>query len=122
MSKISISQWILKAVFLEMRILRIRQYVMWPMNFCKLSKMSYLSHKKTKFVLMSCMNQINNCVFTFSLRIVTNIMHFRFNFDACPVYLPFGFVHLTHQNLMSPLTLFCHNPLEKGNTQLLISK
>ena len=27
------------------------------------------------------------------------IMHLRFDFDACPVHSPFGFVHLTHQNL-----------------------
>ena len=26
------------------------------------------------------------------------IMHLRFNFDACPMHSPFGFVHLTHQN------------------------
>ena len=26
-------------------------------------------------------------------------MHLRFNFDACPMHSPSGFVHLTHQNL-----------------------
>ena len=26
------------------------------------------------------------------------VMHLRFNFDACPMHSPFGFVHLTHQN------------------------
>ena len=47
------------------------------------------------------------------------IMHLRFNFDACPVHSPFGFVHLTKQNL-SVRALFCHNSLAKVNTQLLI--
>ena len=47
------------------------------------------------------------------------IMHLRFNFDACPMHSPFGFVHLTHQNL-SARALFCHNSLAKVNTQLLI--
>ena len=46
-------------------------------------------------------------------------MHLRFNFDACPMHSPFGFVHLTHQNL-SARTLFCLNSLAKVNTQLLI--
>ena len=46
-------------------------------------------------------------------------MHFPFNFDACPVHLPFGFVHLTHQNL-SASALFCHNSLAEVNIQLLI--
>ena len=49
------------------------------------------------------------------------IMHLRFNFDACPMHSPFGFVHLTHQNL-SAHALFCHNSLAKVNTQLLIYK
>ena len=49
------------------------------------------------------------------------IMHLRFNFDACPVHSPFGFVHLTHQNL-SARALFCHNSLAKVNTQLLTYK
>ena len=48
-------------------------------------------------------------------------MHLRFNFDACPVHSPFGFVHLTHQNL-SARALFCLNSLTKVNTQLLICK
>ena len=47
------------------------------------------------------------------------IMHLRFNFDTCPVHSPFGFVHLTHQNL-SARALFCLNSLAKVNTQLLI--
>ena len=47
------------------------------------------------------------------------IMHLRFNFDACPMHSPFGFVHLTHQNL-SARALFCLNSLAKVNTQLLI--
>ena len=48
-------------------------------------------------------------------------MHLRFNFDACPMHSPFGFVHLTHQNL-STRALFCLNSLVKVNTQLLICK
>ena len=48
-------------------------------------------------------------------------MHLRFNFDACPMHSPFGFVHLTHQNL-SARALFCLNSLAKVNTQLLIYK
>ena len=39
-------------------------------------------------------------------------MHFRFYFDVCPVHSPFGFVHLTHQNL-SVRTLFYHNSIYK---------
>ena len=46
-------------------------------------------------------------------------MHLHFNFDACPMHSPFGFVHLTHQNLRAR-ALFCHNALAKVNTQLLI--
>ena len=38
------------------------------------------------------------------------IMHLRFNFDACPMHSPFGFVHLTHQNL-SARALFRLNSL-----------
>ena len=53
------------------------------------------------------------------LRNCDKIMHLRFNFDACPMHSPFGFMHLTHQNL-STLALFCHNSLAKVNTQLLI--
>ena len=47
------------------------------------------------------------------------LMHMRFNFDACPMHSPFGFVHLTHQNL-SARALFCHSSLAQVNTQLLI--
>ena len=47
------------------------------------------------------------------------IMHLRFDFDACPMHSPSGFVHLTHQNL-SARALFCLNSLAKVNTQLLI--
>ena len=49
------------------------------------------------------------------------IMHLRFNFDACPMHSPSGFVHLTQQNL-STRALFCLNSLAKVNTQLLIYK
>ena len=49
------------------------------------------------------------------------IIHLRFNFDACPMHSPFGFVHLTHQNF-STHALFCHNSLAKVNTQYLIYK
>ena len=55
----------------------------------------------------------------FMLKNCDKIMHLRFNFDACPMHSPFGFVHLTHQNL-SPSALFCHNSLAKLNTRLLI--
>ena len=47
------------------------------------------------------------------------IMHLHFNFDAWPMHSPFGFVHLTHQNL-SVHALFCHNALAEVNKQLLI--
>ena len=49
------------------------------------------------------------------------IMHLPFNFDACPMHSPSGFVPLTHQNL-SACALFCLNSLAKVNTQLLIYK
>ena len=49
------------------------------------------------------------------------IMHWRFNFDVCPMHSPFEFVHLTHQNI-SARALFCHNSLAKVNKQLLIYK
>ena len=48
-------------------------------------------------------------------------MHLCFNFDACPMHSPSGFVHLTHQNL-SARALFCLNSFAKVNTQLLIYK
>ena len=47
------------------------------------------------------------------------IMHLRFDFHACPVNSPFGFVHLMHRNL-STRELFCQNSLMKVNTLLLI--
>ena len=50
---------------------------------------------------------------------VDKIMHLRFNFDACPMHSPSGFLHLTYQNL-SARALFCLNSLAKVNTQLLI--
>ena len=49
------------------------------------------------------------------------IMHLRFNLDACPMHSPFGFVHLTHQNL-SAHALLCQNSLAKVSTQLLTYK
>ena len=49
------------------------------------------------------------------------IMHFRFNFVACLMHSPFGFVHLMHQNL-SVRALFCHNSFVKVNKQLFTSK
>ena len=48
-------------------------------------------------------------------------MHLHINFGACPMHSPFGFMHLTHQNL-SARALFCLNSLAKINTQLLIYK
>ena len=53
------------------------------------------------------------------LKNLDKIMHLPFNFDACPMHSPFGFMHLTHQNL-SARALFCLNPLAKANMQLLI--
>ena len=47
------------------------------------------------------------------------IMRLHFNFDACSMHSPIGFVHLTHQNL-GARALFCHNALAKVNMQLLI--
>ena len=49
------------------------------------------------------------------------IMHLHFNFDASPMHSPFGFVHLTHQNLSARASV-CHNSLAIVNTQLLIYK
>ena len=57
----------------------------------------------------------------FVLENLDKIMHLRFNFDACPMHSPFGFVHLTHQNL-SARALFCLKSLAKVNSQLLIYK
>ena len=83
-----------------------------------LNLLKSLSHnKRQKSLFTSCMNKINNCVFTLCSRIVTKIMHLRFNFDACPMHSPFGFVHLMHQNL-SKRALFCHNSLAKVNTHV----
>ena len=62
------------------------------------------------------------CLFCVWIRLITasyfvlkncdKIMHLRFNFDARPMHSPFGFVHLTHQNL-SVCAFFCHNSLAK---------
>ena len=49
-------------------------------------QMSYTSKKDKKFVYVVV---LENC---------DKNMHFRFNFDACPMHSPFGFVHLTQQN------------------------
>ena len=69
-----------------------------------------LSHNENdKFVYMSWCRD-SNCVFTFMLENCGKIIHFRFNLDACPMHSPFGFVHLTHQNL-SVRGLFWHNSL-----------
>ena len=48
----------------------------------------------------------------FVLKNCDNIMSLSFNFDACLMDSPFGFMHLTHQNL-SVYTLFCHNSQKK---------
>ena len=53
----------------------------------------------------------------FVLENCDKIMHFRSNFDACPMHSLFGFMHLTHQNL-SARALFCYNLLAKFNTQV----
>ena len=47
------------------------------------------------------------------------IMHLRFS-CACPMHSPFGFVHLTHQNL-SVRALFCHSALAKVNKYAVIN-
>ena len=60
----------------------------------------------------------NNCIYLLCAR-KFKIMHLRFNFDACPMHSPSGFVHLTHQNLRAR-ALFCLNSLAKVNMQLLI--
>ena len=65
-------------------------------------------------MLVQCTHPSGLC--TWRIKISARL---RFNFDACPMHSPFGFVHLTHQNL-SVRALFCHNSLEKVSTQLLI--
>ena len=84
----------------------------------KLTKMSYFSHNKRQkvYVVYELDQQLR---IYFVLENLDKIMHLRFNFDACPMHSPFGFVHLTHQNL-SARALFCLNSLAKVNTQLLI--
>ena len=67
---------------------------------------------------MSCMNYINNKCIYFVLENLDKIMLLCFNFDACLVHSPFGFMHLMHQNL-SACALFCPNSLAKVNTQSL---
>ena len=84
----------------------------------KLTKMSYLSHECC-LGPTSCMNKINNCVFTLCLRIYRQNNALALQINACPMHSPFGFVNLTHQNL-SARALFCLNSLAKVNTQLLI--
>ena len=54
------------------------------------------------------------------LKNLDKIMHLRFNLDVCPVNPPFGFVHLTHQNL-STCALFCLNSLVRVNTQFMVN-
>ena len=43
------------------------------------------------------------------------IMHLHLNFDTCPLHSPFGFVHLTHQNI-STHALVYNNSFVKVNT------
>ena len=57
------------------------------------------------------MYELDNCVY-FVLENCDKIMHFCFNFDACPMHLTFGFMHLTYQNLSAP-AYFCNNSLAK---------
>ena len=64
------------------------------------------------------MNYITNCVFLCAREFRQNNALALHN-CACPVHSPFGFVHLTHQNL-SACALYCLNSLAKVNTQLLI--
>ena len=63
---------------------------------------------------MSCTNKIDTCVFTyFTAREFRQNNALALQFDACRVHLPFGFVHLTHQNLRA-CALFCPNSLAKS--------
>ena len=50
---------------------------------------------------------------------LVKIVYLCFNFNACPMHPPIGFVHLKHQNF-SARALFCLNSLGKVNAQLLI--
>ena len=83
--------------------------------------MSYLSHKKTKMFSYIVYELDWQLRIYFVLENLDRKMHLRFDFDACPVHSPFGFVHLMHQNL-SVHALFYLNSLAKENTQLLICK
>ena len=75
--------------------------------------------RRLKSYFMPCMNWIDNYVFIyFVLENLEKIMYFRFNFYACPVHLLFGFVHLTHKNIIA--CAFCSLNFAKANTWLLI--
>ena len=79
--------------------------------------MYYLLCKKDKFFYV--VYELDKCVFTF-LEFRQRIMHFCFDFDACPVYSPFGHVYLTHQNLSS-CALFCLNSLAHKSKYAVIN-
>ena len=82
--------------------------------------MSYLSHNKRQKKVCLCRVWIRlTTAYLLCAREFRQNNVLRFNFDACPMHSPFGFVHLTHQNL-SARALFCLNSLAKVNTQLLI--
>ena len=84
--------------------------------------MAYLSHNKRQKKFVYVMYELDQQLrIYFVLENLDKIMQLRFNFDACPMHSPFGFVHLTHQNLRAR-ALFCLNSLAKVNTQLLIYK
>ena len=51
--------------------------------------------KKFVYIVYKLDQQL--CIY-FVLENLDKIMHLRFNFDACPMHSPYGFVHLTHQN------------------------
>ena len=77
-------------------------------------------YEKNARALLSCILSILNLDWLQHARSVRGVYEWwlRFNFDACPLHSPFGFVHLTHQNL-SARALFCLNSLSKVNTQVI---
>ena len=60
--------------------------------------MSYLLHNERQKKIVQVVYELdNNCVLTLCCKTATKLMHF--NFDACAMHSPLGFVHLGHQNL-----------------------
>ena len=63
MYKGKISRWIFKVVFLEMRILRIRRYVMWPTICTSI----ILNFKLKELLIYLILNEYEKCYFSFIL-------------------------------------------------------